>query len=61
MCSGCDLKNGEQTRILDNSNTDFDVYLENVANRFRLHMTDEMHHTTRDIYYCPFCGRKLNK
>lgn len=61
MCSGCDLKNGERTRILDNSNTDFKVYLENVANRFRLHMTNGRHHTTRDIYYCPFCGGKLNK
>ena len=61
MCSGCELNNGERIRILDNSATDFDVYLENHANRFRLHMTNERNHTVRDIYYCPFCGRKLNK
>lgn len=61
MCSGCDLKNGERTKVIDNSTTDFVVYLENSANIFRLHMTDGRHHTTKEIYHCPFCGRCLER
>lgn len=59
MCVACEIKNGERTEVLDNSATDYKVYLENVANIFRLHMTDGRHHSTRDIYHCPFCGRQL--
>ena len=60
MC-GCELKNGERIVILEPSTTDYKVYIENVANVFRFHMKDGRHHNTRDIYYCPFCGRKLSK
>ena len=59
MCFGCDLKNGEREKVIDNSTTDFVVWLENCANTFRLHMTNGRHHTTKEIYYCPFCGRDL--
>lgn len=59
MCVACEIQNGERTEVLDNSTTDFKVYLENVANIFRLHMTDGRHHSTRDIYHCPFCGKQL--
>lgn len=61
MCSGCDLKNGERTKVIDNERTDFVVYLENAANVFRLHMTNGRHHTTKEIYHCPFCGRDLQQ
>ena len=61
MCIGCDLKNGESIDIISNSNTEFKVELENAAGTFRLHMTDGIHHTVREIYFCPFCGRKLKK
>ena len=61
MCGGCDLKNGESVKIISNSNTKFEVDLENAGGTFRLHMTDCEHHTTKEIYYCPFCGRKLTK
>ena len=61
MCLGCDLKNGEQTKILENSATNFVVYLENKSDIFKLHMTDGTHHTTKEIYHCPFCGRTLVK
>ena len=61
MCIGCDLKNGERIKVISNSKTDFVVYMENSAEVFRLHMTDGQHHTTRDIYHCPFCGRNLEK
>jgi hypothetical protein len=27
----------------------------------RLHMTDGLHHTTREIYNCPFCGNSFEK
>lgn len=59
MCGGCDLKNGERVKVIDNSATDYVVYLEKCANRFRLHMTNGRHHTTKEIYHCPFCGRNL--
>ena len=59
MCIACEIKNGGRTDILDNSATDYKIYIENVANIFRLHMTNSRYHSTRDIYYCPFCGRKL--
>ena len=59
MCVAWEIKKGVRTGILDNSATDYKIYIENVANIFRLHMTNGRHHTTRDIYYCPFCGRKL--
>ena len=61
MCIGCDLKNGEKVVVLEPATTDYKVYLENCANVFRLHMTNGRHHNTRDIYYCPFCGRELKK
>ena len=61
MCSGCELKNGERVSVLEPSTTDYKVYIENVANTFRLHMTDGKHHNTRDIYNCPFCGRNLRR
>lgn len=59
MCVACEIENGERTRLLSNQTSDSKLYLENVANRFRLHMTDGRHHSTRDIYSCPFCGRRL--
>lgn len=61
MCMGCNLKFGEKVKILSNSATDFVVYMEYCTDAFRLHMTDGEHHTTRDIYHCPFCGRDLEK
>ena len=59
MCIACEIKNGGRTEILDNPSTNYKIYIENVANIFRLHMTNGRHHSTRDIYYCPFCGSKL--
>ena len=59
MCIACEIKNGERTEILDNPATDYKIYIENAANIFRLHITNGRHHSIRDIYYCPFCGRKL--
>lgn len=61
MCLGCDLENGEFTRILSNKATDFVVNMEIIEGHVKLHMTDGEHHTTRDIYHCPFCGRNLEK
>lgn len=61
MCYGCDLKNGERTKVIDNACTDYVVYIENCVDNFRLHMTNGRHHTVRDIYYCPFCGRALKE
>ncbi len=61
MCFGCDLNNGERTKVIDNSATDYVVWLENESGVFRLHMTDGKHHTTKEIYHCPYCGRKLSK
>ena len=49
MCIACEIKNGERTEILDNSATDYEIYIENVANIFRLHMTNGRRHSTRDI------------
>lgn len=51
MCSGCDLKKGKRIKVIENSYTDFVVYLQNSANIFMLHMTDGRHHTTREIYH----------
>lgn len=59
MCIACEIENGERTKLLDNHATDYKVYLENAANIFRLHMENGRHHSTRDIYHCPFCGRNL--
>ena len=61
MCIGCELKNGDRVKVLEPSTMDCKVYLENVAGTFRLHITNERHHNTRVIYYCPFCGRKLKE
>lgn len=57
----CNLKNGERVDVLDLITTDCKAYIENVVGRFRLHITNGRHHHTIDIYYCPFCGRKLEK
>lgn len=61
MCLGCDLKNGEKINLISNPKTDFKVFIENQEEVFKLHMTNERYHTTRDIYHCPFCGRTLDK
>ena len=60
-CFGCDLKNGERTKVIGNSNTDYVVWLENDAGDFKFHMTDGTHHTTKVIFHCPFCGRNLER
>ena len=61
MCSGCNLKNGESVKLISNSNTEFQIDIENAGGTFRLHMTNNVHHTIREIYYCPFCGRNLRR
>lgn len=59
MCVACEIDNGDRTKLFDNSKTGYKLYMENVCNVFRLHMTDGIHHNTRDIYSCPFCGRRF--
>lgn len=61
MCMGCNLKDGERIKVISNPATDFVVYIENRSDVFKLHMTDGRHHTEKDIYCCPFCGRVLVK
>lgn len=61
MCTGCNLSNGARTKVIDNSATDFVVWLENCANTFRLHMTNGIYHTTKEIYHCPYCGRSFER
>lgn len=60
MCTGCKLKANESVEILENANTDFKAYIENTGNGYRLHFTNNIHHTVRDIYFCPFCGEELS-
>ena len=59
MCIGCDLKNGEIIELLHIATTDCKVYMENAAGGFRLHLQNDNKHHVRDIFYCPFCGRRL--
>lgn len=63
MCTYCDLKNGEKVTILDCSITNHKAFIEieNVEGVFRLRMNNNIFYTTREILYCPYCGRDLFK
>lgn len=59
MCFGCELKENQSNRLLSHEWTKSELWMERAAGVFRLHLVDGTHHSTRDIYFCPFCGRNL--
>lgn len=58
-CLGCQSVLEGNTLTLSNYEG-LELTIESMP-EIKLHMTDGFHHTTRDIFYCPFCGNKLTK
>ena len=61
-CTACEnvVKNG---RFVIDSYNGLELIIERfeLGKHYRLHNTDGYNHTTRAVFYCPFCGIKSPK